>query len=319
MMEKSLASPLQKITRRRRSRQHRDFPSSSVTGVLMIIVLLQLFPVGYSKEGSKSTLVFSAQCQLESESLGDDPHALRNFLERPSIRNLFLSAGGTRSCQELSVQQMSPLWKQACERYYGVDALPSDLSSEDLCALATETEAHFPGFKTINTVVNGCQLFRKHSLLRTPPFFASPKDDDDVVYKFHLIADKKRMEGPKPVVWLVRKLTGGGESDTFQPSETRATSVVSIFQKPNNGRGVGFCLDIHCAVQIEFPSLLLKMLPAPRSTVEERGTKAIRNALEKDATAAVQAIQEAWQKEHSTTTAVTSSSSKGGLLGFARR
>lgn len=287
----------------------------------------------------KAELVFQAQCQLTSETCCDDPQVLREFLERPAIRNLFLSAGGKRPCQSLSIHEHSSivdLWHHACEKYYGMDALPMALSrmnthkghktvhdskKEEIAVLATETEVHFPGFKTINTVLNGCHLVPKggddatlNSLVlgrqnRLGNDHETACEKKDVVHKFYLVGDKKRWVGPAPVVWLVKKLTGEDGSNNavaYKPSETRAVSQVSVYVRDGEDDGagtpkqrphVGFRLDIDCAVKVEFPQFLLRILPAPQSKVEERGTLAIRKAILQDAASAMQAVEEAWAKE----------------------
>ena len=57
---------------------------------------------------------------------------------------------------------------------------------------------------------------------------------------------------------------------------------------------------IHHFVQlvvVYIPQFLLRILPAPQSKVEERGTQAIRKVILKDAASAMQAVEEAWAKE----------------------
>ncbi len=276
---------------------------------------------------SKAILVFQAQCQLLSEPICDDPQELREFLERPAIRDLFLSAGGHRPCHSIPIDSdvgMRDLWRQACKKYYGIDALPEmlrvepskNLSSrrnERIAVLATETVVQFPGFKTINSVLNGCQhIPSEHSTNESKNFFsrmnlsdkAFPKENE-LVHKFYLIGDKKRWVGPAPIVWLVRKLTGieGTKDGPYSSSETRAVSQVSVYVQNDHTvqmqqRTVGFQLDIDCAVKVEFPKFLLRLLPAPRHKVEQRGTQAIRTAILQDANSAVQAVAEAWAMEH---------------------
>ena len=336
---------------------------------------------------SKATLTFHAQCEIVAEPFCDDPQALRAFLEQPLVRDFFLSAGGRRQFQVLPVDPDDPskdsiagLWRQACQKYYGNDTLPQPLIPAtakkdhpihsrnplrprhpqipgiEISAVATETEAPFPGFTIINTVLSGCQLYppqtssikatrivvgnksqKKHG--RIPAFFRSRKvnynnddcgvkDSENLVYKFYLIGDSKRLIGSPPVVWLVRKLMGDetAEEDTaslssssqpYKPSETRGITQVSIYtqddalstrpissddtNKSSDSQSasstVGFRVDIDCTVQIEFPKLLLRLLPASRSKVEERGTKAVRKAILQDATTAVEAIQQLWITE----------------------
>ena len=64
--------------------------------------------------------------------------------------------------------------------------------AEEIAVLATETEAHFPRFKTTNSA-----LGRRSSLS------VRKKGYDSQVLATR---DKKRWVGPAPVVWLVRKL-----------------------------------------------------------------------------------------------------------------
>lgn len=306
-----------------------------------LVLMLVLCGLGERKNNmvdasadEKSQLTFSADCLLVSEPMGDNASELRQFLERPDVRNLFLSAGGERPCQILPHDDtMMTLWRGACARFYGQDALP--LPSEEIAILATDTSAQFPGFRSINTVVNGCRTFasQHHGGLGERLFHWHPgkttaeNQYHDTVHKFFLIADKKRWEGPRPVVWLVKKLTGdAGKEKHFRPCETRAIAQVSIV--PSNGTSkvssspmsystkqnpmYSFQLDIECAVQIEFPRILLKLLPAPRSKVEESGTKAVRKAIMQDATAAMSALQSKWANEQEATQVQKSSAPSHG-------
>ena len=350
-------------------------------------------PDSSSASSSNATLVFSSHCTLVSEPLSPHVHDLRQFLERDDIRKLFLSAGGARPCHTLTVSSpynrknddnkddlLKNLWKQACDRYYGPEALPPFSSNDDdntnheeeedddITIVATETSAQFPGFRIITTVVNGCCRIKltppssstttatglqqrilslRHASLsplqRGPVPTTTKKNEDKhderVVHQFYLIADRKRWEGPKAVVWLVRKLTGGGtdpvtdasvsSSQSFHPSDTRATSQVSIVETPFTSVTAspstpkepinddpwspsptssftnpttpakatmmyGFQIEIDCAVRVEFPKILLRLLPSSRSKVEEQGTRAVHEALLKDATSALVAVQRAW-------------------------
>lgn len=309
--------------------------------VFSLILFALIGNASASQDDSSShtaELVFQAQCQLKSEACCDDPDALREFLERPDIRNLFLSAGGKRPCQSLSIQEhyssIADLWHQACEKYYGMNTLPKALgriknkgqdnghgkNKEEIAVLATETEVHFPGFKTINSVLSGCHLLpRARDERQSNGFLFGHRNhlghltvnqehapSKDVVHKFYLVGDKKRWVGPAPVVWLVRKLTGDDGSSTapYKLSETRAITEVSVYvQDTSDGTHkhqrpkVGFQLDIDCAVKVEFPQFLLRILPAPPSKVEERGTEAMRKAILQEAASAMQAVEEAWAQE----------------------
>lgn len=283
----------------------------SSTGTLFLLVILQLSfsaVLASTSEVKKKSekLVFNADCNLEIEAPCETSQvsALKEFLEDPSTRKYFLSAGGKRPCTEVPLDaHVRSLWRKACHKYYGDSTYPSALldgasttstgnkNPSGLVAMATETEVQFPGFKTINTVLNGCKLI--HDKNGQP------------VYEFFVIGDKKRMVGSPPIVWLVRKLTGEGStsSKNFQPSETKAYTRVS-FQSPSSSAASSssspmakVCLDVQCAIQVEFPKLLLKLLPAPKSKVEEKGTNSIRKVVLKDANEAVEAVQRAWLEQ----------------------
>lgn len=269
-----------------------------------------------SNDEDSASLLFPVRCRLLSEPLSADGNELRQFLERTEIRNLFLSAGGLRHSQILPTDSVTmDLWHKACTRYYGSEMFPS--SFEDVDIVATETSAQFPGFRIINTVMSGCQHVKTsvdrsggHSSLsqRILHRQSSPNPEHfmGAVHKFCLIADRKRLQGPWAVVALVGRLMGSDastKSNVFHPSETRATTQISVIShesasiKPGReGTLYGFQIDIDCAVQVHFPKFLLRLLPGSRLQVEERGTKAVHDAVFKDATSAVGAVQDAWKR-----------------------
>jgi hypothetical protein len=155
------------------------------------------------------------------------------------------------------------------------------MPNENDVAVATNTDAQFPGFTMVTTVLNGCKRLEDSNGMP--------------VYEFCLIGDRKRIVGSPPVVWLVRKLTGHSkkdESDTFQLSETKATSTISIV---NHGKSsCAFQLDLQFKTTVKFPKMLLRLLPASKSKVEERGTQSVTKAILKDAGGAVQAVRDNW-------------------------
>ena len=245
-------------------------------------------------KGDHAELIFRATCQVSSPPCGENPDKLRDFLQTPNIRNLFLSAGGSRKCEELESQNFRKFWNEACDQYY---VTANKDSIDNIFVVATETSVKFPGFQTINIVVNACPRRHQRSpQLSQERLFSRQNDsnqkEEHVVHEFYLIADQKRFEGPKPVVWLVRKLAGPEQTE-YQLSSTRAWTKVSIVRQKN--KQVIFQLDVDVAVHVEFPKLLLKLLPAPQSKVEERGARAVGKAITKDITVAVKAVQVAWE------------------------
>ena len=312
---------------------------------LQLLLLGQAYQVSAAdalsnEEGTVSTLGFSAKTKLVSGPLCNDPKELRQFLERTDIRDLFLSAGGTRSCQPIPKDdKMMNLWKHACSRHYGPNALPPQASCEindDADFWATETSIRFPGFTTFNTVVSGCQRVppafvhdsSRHSTHLREGVLRDKKQNifEDTVHKFFLFADKKRWEGPAPLLWLIRQLADkdGSKSKHFQPSDARATTIISIVaherdesssssslthehdstgeQQLEGGALYGFQLEIDFSIRMEFPTMLWRLLPGSRSQVEERGNQAVEGVVLQDAKIVVAAVQDAWWgREHPVT------------------
>lgn len=174
------------------------------------------------------SLVFSTQCRLESGPISHDAHALRQFLERPEIRDLFMSAGGERSCKALPKNEhMRDLWNTAFDRHYGLEAPCTTYDDNNVDIRASETFIQFPGFRATNSVVCGC--------IRIPPLsstFILPNNNIRLnerrsstcttlhneqhqqqeqpfvgpVHRFYLIAERIRFGGPRALVRMIRQL-----------------------------------------------------------------------------------------------------------------
>lgn len=246
---------------------------------LLVLLLLLLDSRNVQGSDSDSSLVFHTDCTLRSDPLPlshhHDKQALFSFFQQESTRNLLVSGGGRRPCRQVPVTpQIETLWKRACDAYYGPERLPqpSDV------AMATETETSFPGFTFQTLVLNGCKLYNSNSKATSPS------------YEFCLIGDRKTLRGSPPIVWLVQKLTGHTPQNDFQLSETRAISRVSIVDNM-------FQIDIQLTTTVHFPKLFLRLLPASKEKVEERGTQSVTKAVVKDAGNALSAVQEAWLQQ----------------------
>jgi hypothetical protein len=259
-----------------------------------------------------AALVLKCDCSLISDpipSITGSDHgtakdiegALIDFFEQKETMNLFISAGGKRPCRVVPMtQDVQSLWETACDKYYGNDSKPCITTD---VVMATDTELQFPGFKRITTVLNGCKLLRRHS---------SNDGVDNIsdlpAYEFCLIGEKQRLTGSPPVVWLVRKLTGNYREDVkegpdkdneFQPSETSAKTRVCLIQQQASSKNTpkdshAFQLDVHFRTTMQFPRLFLKLLPASQQNVEERGSQAISNVLQRDIDDALQGVLKAW-------------------------
>eukprot|EP00980_Cylindrotheca_fusiformis_P019446 scaffold6708_cov134-Cylindrotheca_fusiformis.AAC.16 len=226
-------------------------------------------------------LIFRADCKLVSEEFWvQSPSDWESFLRLESTRNLFLSAGGKRECRKVaSTEYVWKLWVNACAYHFGSGSLPQQ--QQDLVFVASDTDVQFPGFRMRNTVLNGCQLQTDHSNGR-------------LCHTFCLVGDQKVLQGRRPVVWLVKKLTGlsNDPKQEFAATETKAKTC--IYATPSGKQSMKLYMDIEFTTTVTFPKVLMNLLPASKETVEERGSKSIYQVVHKDAAEALNAAREAW-------------------------
>jgi hypothetical protein len=78
----------------------------------------------------------------------------------------------------------------------------------------------------------------------------------------------------------------------FEAPETKAKTC--IYAVPSGIQSIRLHMDIEFTTTVTFPKLMLKLLPASKETVEERGSKSIHQVVKKDAEDALKAAREAW-------------------------
>lgn len=288
----------------------RKATSTTLLLVLAVVSLRPCWCLASSGNAPPETLVFKVDCTVRSEPVGcggasqEEQAALVDFFQRQSTLALLVSAGGARKCTQIPMTpHIQNLWKEACDQYYGADAFDNDDAGQNHKApvvMATNVDTKFPGFRYATTVLNYCK--------RLP---AAPENDGMPCYEFYLIGEKKELTGSPPVVWLVRKLIGlpppqpsektSGETADFVAPATCAKSRVSITevqQDHNQGsnKEYAFQMDLEFRTMVQFPKMLLKLLPASKEKVEERGTESVRKLVTKDGHAALSAVCNEWLK-----------------------
>lgn len=247
--------------------------------LLLVLTILAIIIVQECKALTEN-LVFRADCKLVSnEFLVENPLDWESFLRQERTRDLFLSAGGRRECHQVPTSTpVQKLWAEACANY---EEESGCLPHSPPVFVATETDVKFPGFQMRNTVLNGCQLDSKGV---------------NLCYTFCLIGDQKMLQGSRPVVWLVNKLTGisndARQQGFFQATETKANT--KIYAVPSKRMNMKLQMDIDFTTTVTFPKVLLKLLPASKQKVQERGSRSIHQVVEKDAQDALNAVRDSW-------------------------
>jgi hypothetical protein len=244
---------------------------------------------------------------------------LADFLQQKSVRDMLLSVGGKRSAQEHPLTpELRRLWEeQVCkddaDDFYGESCfLPTIEESSSSSAgdhpvgiVSTETSIRFPGLTVTSIVYIGTKLLWDH----LPPPDASSRGMAVTTtmmpaHEFVLLGEHQRVEGPPPLVWLYRKLTGipdndddgGGDTHaqgldgssavgTIRPSKARSWSRVAVVETLQGGLALSFATALE--IRVDFPSLLVKILPTSKEKMEEQGSAAVLKAVSKDIVDAV--------------------------------
>jgi hypothetical protein len=226
-------------------------------------------------EKQKETLKFGADLKFTSESLSDAKvEDVAAFFRRKECLDLILGAGGTRPVKELTATpQLKKMWLEACDHFES--APPEDGDP----ILSTDTVISLPGITLTNTVINGVKLLEDEKGLP--------------MYETVLIADKRTASGPKPIVWLYNQLTGTGQAndDEFSPPQARVISRASITEK--NGEFF-FNVQVLFRIVVEFPAILVRILPTSKEKMEEQGANSISKGIAKDVEISIDALRKAF-------------------------
>lgn len=233
---------------------------------------------------NKETLTFSADFAFVSEPFFvADRSDVISFFKKDETRDLLLSAGGKRSAEAVTLTpELIEMWKICCNTFYGPESLPG----ENDIAIAAVSDIQFPGLKMITTVCSGSKALSTRS------------NEDLPMYEFVLIADKFEVQGAAPVVWIFNKLTGSKAEDSqeFGLTKTRARSRVSLIETENSNYAFQFALEMQ--VKVEFPKVLVKIMPTTKEKMEEQGSNAILKAVKQDIIDAITETRNSFVSTH---------------------
>jgi hypothetical protein len=247
---------------------------------------------GDSSSTTTETLVFTGDFVHLSDPIPTSRRSeLAAFLRRDEAKNLLLSVGGKRPAtrRELS-KELLDLWVESCgdddgHGGYGEASLPDPDVDE---VISSESIVNFPGLKMTSVIYSGTKL-------RSTSANGDDKSDSLPSHEFVMVAEQQRVEGPPPMVWLYRKLTGIDKSTEEGPklSKGRARSRVSIVET-DDGTSLALSFATELQIRVDFPRFLVKALPTTKEKMEEQGSAAVLKTVSQDIKDAVAATREAF-------------------------
>jgi hypothetical protein len=232
-----------------------------------------------SRQGSlKETLTFRADLSHISDPLLDaEVQKVTDFFRQAETRNYLLSAGGKRSVEE---EPLTPTFKAMWEdvsEYFGSSSVPN----EDDLLLTCTVEINFPGLTIVNKLLNGVKEV--------------VSDKGMPEYEFYLVGEMQETRGAPAVVWLFNTLTGANRKPKgeFSRSKAYALTSASIVEK---GGCAAFSFRSNIEINIEFPDVLIRILPASVEKMEKQGSDAVMKVLSREMAPAVIAVRDSFLK-----------------------
>ncbi len=131
-------------------------------------------------------------------------------------------------------------------------------------------------------------------------------------FQFLLLSEDFRVDGPPPLVWIFNQLT-----ERYQKKSTsiygNEPHIIHTYlrvwasdSKPLSGDNnqtdrIVFKVSCRADVEIKFPSLLLKILPAAKELIEREGNRALQHSMERDVVPGLNKFRDAfiqWERRH---------------------
>ena len=135
-------------------------------------------------------LVFRGDYVATTDKLpqGTTRQDIADFFAKPANRNIFLSAGRTRTTSPLDMTpQFKGFWEDVCDRFKS-----ENKPNENDTLVAVDTEVKFPGVKLITTSVTGVKEI------------CSTENQIEGL-ELVLVAEKAESTGTAPIVWIFNK------------------------------------------------------------------------------------------------------------------
>lgn len=193
---------------------------------------------------------------------------------------LLVSAGGQRELKELKLTpELVNMWKNACK----LSGAEEPNEETDSAVQVRTGGIDFPGLHLVSLAKIGVKKIKD--------------SDSKRLYQFILLGDEQKVSGLPPVVWIFEKLTGSKEKDS--KDRQSSSSVTTVSYKDVNDSEIAFSISSQLTIQVNFPKVLLKILPTNKEKAEESGGKSIKKLLEKDVAASMKAFEKAYLEKFS--------------------
>eukprot|EP00978_Attheya_sp_CCMP212_P018490 scaffold50625_cov46-Attheya_sp.AAC.2 len=228
------------------------------------------------------TLRFGGTVTFESEVVPypPSPESLHLFFDSEVNRNLLLAGSGkTLISSHESTPDLMVRWKEEARK-----AGAAEPNERDRMIRAVTPGIKFPGLTIKSVAILGTKIVQSD---------ASPYPS----YQCIMVGDTTEPEGLPPLVWVYNKLTGGQQGiDTTKTQSARSFNSFCVKHNTENLDEFFFESEVMLQVDLNFPPVLLKLIPGDKAIAEEKGTAAIMKTLNDDIPSGIANFREAYIK-----------------------
>lgn len=196
------------------------------------------------------------------------------FFQEEESRNYLVSSGGQQHVEATTTTvDLMDRWKVEASKMAAEEP-----TSEDVILRVKTGGINFPGLKIVSTALIGSKLLKPSDASMYPE------------YQFTLITDERIAEGAPPIVWIYNQLTGAGKKDDASKESTaHSLSRVTVV---DTGNELKFSISSILEIDVNFPSLLLRILPISKAKAEEQGSAAVLKTLSKGIEASIMGFRD---------------------------
>jgi hypothetical protein len=221
----------------------------------------------------QSTVQFQAQVHKTSKVLSySSREDVEAFFTSPINRNLFLTAGGKHTYEQLELTpDLLDEWMAICQQN-GTTVLPT--KDDEVYTVQTS------GMKMLGITID---------VLITVGVKQIPGEDQESGSTFlvTLIRDRRRATGLRLFVYLYNKMTND------QASSSRTTSTTTIQYRLDTEKSqVIFELSTWLLIQMQFPKILMPMIGHDK--LEAQGSQAVSKSIDDDSEQSMIAFETAY-------------------------
>jgi len=217
-----------------------------------------------------STHISSERCLVPLVEASN--HFMADFFKYEEHRNLLFPAESCSSIIDLGVPTESQRDHiLSISQGYFASLDPTD---EVRCNIL---EIKSPGINFAGLKVNALNTMASQLVARCT--------DQQHEYRFMLLGSKVWAEGPKPMVWLFKKLTTSDyiyQEEVGLPKQQMSYSVTRLWAELDDNRQVVFNVNATLEIRVNIPKRMMRLIPMKFEKFEKQGSTAIQKLLDRD-------------------------------------